>query len=168
METSEGNWSRAIPLAENVASLMPTHRMARTLLGLVAFKAGEWDKAEEHLKAAGTGPIGELTFALTRAWVKRANHDADGALTVLESPRLPEWAQYYLRYHRALIADISGRRTDARTIFEQVFKQDPRTLRTMLAYAHHAANSGDHKLARSIVAGLLQADAETELPVFYP
>ena len=151
METSEGNWKRALPLAEQVGNRMPTHRMARTLLGVAAFKAGEWDKAEDHLKAAGTGPIGELTHALSAAWVKLARGDVDGAITSLETPRLPEWAQYYMRYHKALIADVAGRRDDARETYEKVFKQDPRTLRTMLAYAQHAIVSGDFKLARGIV-----------------
>jgi tetratricopeptide (TPR) repeat protein len=151
METSEGNWQRALPLADQVANRMPTHRMARTLLGLTAFKAGEWDKAEDHLKAAGTGPIGELTYALTAAWVKLARGDASRAIAALESPRLPEWAQYYMRYHKALIADVAGRKDEARETYERVFKQDPRTLRTMLAYAYSAIASGDHKLARGIV-----------------
>ncbi|MEQ1653613.1 MAG: tetratricopeptide repeat protein, partial [Hyphomicrobium sp.] len=61
------------------------------------------------------------------------------------------WAQYYLRYHRALIADISSRRADARASYERVFKQDARTLRTALAYGRHAANSGDQKLARAVI-----------------
>ena len=130
---------------------MPTHRMARTVLGLTAFKAGDWAKAEEHLKAAGTGPIGELTFALSTAWVKQAHNETDAAMELLDSPKLPEWAQYYMRYHKALIADIAGRRTDARAAYERVFKQDPRTLRTTLAYTLHAASSGDYKLARATI-----------------
>jgi tetratricopeptide (TPR) repeat protein len=159
MEAAEGNWSRALPLAGQVAARAPTHRMARTLLGLEAFKTGEWDKAREHLAAAGTGPIGELTQALTGAWVQLARGEPDRALESLDSPRLPEWAQYYMRYHRALIADVSGRRSDARASYERVFKQDPRTLRTMLAYAHHAVNAGDVKLARSIVKDHLDRSA---------
>ncbi len=151
MLASEGNWARAVPLAEQVGQRMPSHRMARTLLGVVAFNAGQWDKAEEHLKAAGTGPIGELTLALTSAWVKLGRQNADAALAVLDAPKQPDWAQYYLRYHRALIADVSGRRAEARAAYERLFKQDPRTVRTMLAYAQHAANSSDHKLARAIV-----------------
>lgn len=151
METSQGNFDRAQALADQVAQRLPSHRMARTLLGLSAFNAGNLDKAEEHFKAAGSGPLGELTLALTRSWVLLARNQAETALEILDSPRQPEWAQYYLRYHKALIADIAGRRADARATYERIFKQDPRTLRTMLAYAQHAANSGDHKLARSVV-----------------
>lgn len=151
MELTEGHWPRATQLAEELAAKQPTHRFARMFLGLSEFKGGNFKKADEHFVAAATGPIGELTSALARAWIKLAQHDADGALALLDVPKQAEWAQFYLRYHRALIADIASRRAEARTAYERVFKQDNRTLRTALAYAQHAANSGDMKLARSIL-----------------
>lgn len=151
MESTEANWPRAIVLADELARSSPTHRMARLFLGLAAFKNGQLDKAEEHLVASGNGPIGELTSALARAWTKLAGNNADEAIALLEIPKQAEWAQYYLRYHRALIADLSSRRADARTSYERVFKQDPRTLRTALAFTQHAANAGDVKMAKSII-----------------
>ncbi len=151
MEATAANWPRAILLADDLATKHPTHRMARLFLGIAAYKHGQLDKADLHLVAAGNGPIGELTSALARAWVKLAANEADQALQLLEIPKQADWAQYYLRYHRALIADISSRRADARASYERVFKQDARTLRTALAFARHAANSGDAKLARAII-----------------
>jgi tetratricopeptide (TPR) repeat protein len=73
------------------------------------------------------------------------------ALALLESPRQPDWAQYYLRYHRALIADVAGRPLEARAAYERIPKSDLRTLRVVLAYAAHAANAGDTKLAQGIL-----------------
>ena len=151
MEASNGNWPRATTLAEELTTKQPTHRMARLYLGLAGFKAGNMAAAEEHLTAASTGPIGELTSALARAWVKLAEGKPDAALQLLEIPKQAEWAQYYLRYHKALIADIAGRRAEARAAYERVFKQDSRTLRTALAYAQHAAHSGDPKLAKTVL-----------------
>ena len=151
METTEANWPRAILLADELVQKQPSHRMARLFLGLAAFKHGQLDKAEEHLKASSNGPIGELTSALATAWVRLAANDADRGISLLDVPKQAEWAQYYLRYHRALIADMSSRRAEARSSYERVFRQDPRTLRTTLAYARHAANSGDMKLARTVL-----------------
>ncbi len=151
MEISEANWGQATAMAEQLVSRQPTHRFARMFLGLAEFKAGNLKKSDEHFVAAANGPVGELTSSLARAWVKLANHDADGALQLLDLPKQAEWAQFYLRYHRALIADMSSRRAEARNAFEKVFRQDNRTLRTTLAYAHHAANSGDSKLARAVL-----------------
>jgi tetratricopeptide (TPR) repeat protein len=151
MELSNGDWKRTLELAEMLIAKQPTNRMARLALGLSDFKAGNLTKADDHFKAASNSPIGELTSALVRAWLKLAEGKSQAALAMLEVPKQAEWAQYYLRYHKALIADIAGDRKEARRAYERVFKQDSRTLRTTLAYARHAAHSGEVKLAQSIL-----------------
>jgi tetratricopeptide (TPR) repeat protein len=151
METSEGEWTRANTFARALVKSQPTHRMANLLLGLAEFREKAYEKADGHFKAAAQGPIGELTSALSRAWVKLAQNDIDAALALLELPKQAEWAQFYLRYHKALIADIGGRRGEARTSYERVFKVDSRTPRYTIAFAQHAAHAGDIKLARAIV-----------------
>lgn len=151
METMSGNWSRAVPLAEQLAATQKTHRMSQFLLGVSAFKDGSYDKADEHFKAASENPIGELTSAVARGWTKLAAGDTSGALASVDLPKQPDWAQFYLRYHRALMADIAGRKSEARASYEKMFRQDNRTLRTSLAYAQHAAYHGDFKLAGQIV-----------------
>ncbi len=151
MEASEGNWARALPLARQIVKRVPVHRTAQTLLALEAFKAGDFARADAHLKSAANSPIGELTSSLARGWVQLADGKPDQALAALEIGRQADWAQYYLRYHRALIADVAGRRPEAAAAYEQIFKQDPRALRTALAYTRHAAASGNAVLARRII-----------------
>ena len=151
MELTEGNFEEAKQLSLRLSKAQEGHRLAHLFLGLSAFKSGSLDAADAALKASASGPIGELTGALSRAWVKFAQGKVDEALDLLQSPSQPEWAQYYMRYHRALIADAAGRRNEARAAYERVFKTDARTLRIALAFARHAANTGDMKLARSIL-----------------
>jgi tetratricopeptide (TPR) repeat protein len=151
METLAGNWPRAMPFAEQLVAAQPSHRMSHFLLGVEAFKAANYTKADDHFKAASENPIGELTAAIARGWTKLAAGDAAGAIQMVDLPKQPEWAQFYLRYHRALIADIAGRKSEARTSFEKMFRQDSRTLRTSLAYAQHAAHYGDVKLAKQVL-----------------
>ena len=151
METMAGNWPKALPLAEQLAATQKNHRMSQFLLGMAAFKAGNLANAEEHFKAASENPIGELTSAIARGWTKLAAGDAAGALAAVDLPKQPDWAQFYLRYHRALIADIAGKKSEASAAFEKMFRQDSRTLRTSLAYAQHAAFYGEMKLARQII-----------------
>jgi tetratricopeptide (TPR) repeat protein len=150
-EASRGDWMRAFKLAEELVAVQPKHRMAQLALALNAFKNGDYKSAGEHFKAAGGGPIGELTSALAAAWVDVATGDFDRALEKLDLPKQAEWAQFFLRYHRALIADVAGKKQDARVAYERAYKQDTRTLRTALAFARHAANAGDRKLALSII-----------------
>jgi tetratricopeptide (TPR) repeat protein len=67
-------------------------------------------------------------------------------------PKQAEWAQFYLRYHRALVADVAGRPVEAREAFDRAFRQDnTRSLRTSLAFARHAAHAGDRKLAATVL-----------------
>ncbi len=151
MEATEGDWTRAIELAQAMVERHDSHRMAHLVLGLSAFKAGNFAGAEKHFGAAGSGPIGELTSTLARAWVKLAIGEVDAALDLLEAGKQAEWAQFYIRYHRGLVADIGRRPAEARKTFARVFKMDARTPRTAMAYAQHAAKAGDLKLAKRIL-----------------
>jgi Flp pilus assembly protein TadD len=164
MELTQGNWPRAEALAGELARTQPPHRIARTLLGFANFKAGRYAEADGHFQAAGGNPIGELTSALARAWTLQAQGKTDEALTMLEAPKLPEWAQYYLRFHRALLADVAGRHAEARADFERIPKNDQRSLRVTLAYARHAAAGGDAKLA----LGILKAHFEKSNGEMHP
>lgn len=150
-EATEANWPLAVQHARRLVEAKSDHRMARMVLGVDEFKARNWTEAEEHFRISSAGPIGELTGAMARAWIRLARNDVDGALDLLQSSKHAEWAQFFLRYHRALVADVGGRRVEARTSFERSSKGEARTARTTLAFARHAANGGDVKLAKSIV-----------------
>ena len=116
MEASAANWPQALKLAEQLVAVQSQHRVANLALALGEFKGGQLKKAEANFRAAGTGPIGELTSALALAWVKQAEGDTTKALASLDMPKQAEWAQFYLRYHRALIADVAGRPQEARAV----------------------------------------------------
>lgn len=161
MEASEGNWPRVEMLARKLIAAQPTHRTARAFLGLAAFKEGRYQEAGDHFKEANNHPIGELTSALARAWIYQAQNKTQDALNLLDGNKLPDWALYFLRYHRALIADVAGRSAEARAAYERIAKGDQRALRIALAYASHAANAGDTKLALSILnANIARAKGE--------
>jgi tetratricopeptide (TPR) repeat protein len=156
MEASEGNWPRVEALARKLVEAQPSHRTARAFLGLVAFKAGRYQEAEEHFSEASSHPIGELTSTLARAWIYQAQNRTQDALNLLEGQKLPDWAQYFMRYHRALVADVAGRTAEARAAYDRIAKGDQRTLRVALAFARHAAHAGDTKLAQTILNSHLQ------------
>lgn len=165
MEASEGNWDSAIELAEEVVKRQPRHRMARLLLGITAFKGHDYKKAIENFKAAGSGPIGELTSVITRAWVLQAQGKTVKALASLAVRKQADWARFYLRYHRALIADLGGREKDSKRSFETVFQQDSKTLRTALAYARSRAHAGDFRQAKSVLRAHLRRSSGEPHPL---
>ncbi|HKD57604.1 MAG TPA: tetratricopeptide repeat protein [Hyphomicrobiaceae bacterium] len=151
MELMQGDWPRSEQLARELSELQPPRRMAHAFLGLVDFKAQRYAEADEHFKSAAANPIGEMTSTLARAWLYQAQGKTQEALALLDTPKQPDWAQYYLRFHRALLADQAGRHVEARAAYERLSKNDQRTLRVALAYARSAANAGDAKQALNIL-----------------
>ena len=148
LETASAHWDRAVELAQELVKIEPQHRIAQFLLGCEAFKQGKFGEADEHFAAARQGPIADLTSTLARAWVQEAAGKSDEALATLDSLSDADWAQFYQRYHRGLIADLAGKHDLARTAFSQAFKKNPGTLRVAEAYARHAVNFNNRKLAR--------------------
>ena len=147
LEAAAAHWDRAILLAKDLVKIEPSHRIAQFLLGCDAFKRGDYKEADDHFAAARQGPIADLTSTLARAWVEQAAGKTDDAFATLDSLSDADWAQFYQRYHRALIADVAGRHDIARQAFAQAFKKNPSTLRVADAYARHAVNDNNRKLA---------------------
>ncbi len=147
LETASANWVRATELATELVKVEPSHRIAQFLLGIDDFKQGNYKEAEKHFSSARQGPIADLTSTLARAWVQEAEGKHSEAFATLDTLSGADWAQYYQRYHRALIADIAGRHQLARQSYAQAFKRSPTTLRVADAYARHAVNSNDRELA---------------------
>jgi len=148
LEAASAHWDRAIDLAQELIKIEPQHRIAQFLLGCEAFKQGKYAEADEHFTAARQGPIADLTSTLARAWVQEADGKPDAALATLDSLSDADWAQFYQRYHRGLIADLAGKPDLAATAFAQAFKKNPGTLRVAEAYARHEVNNNNRKLAR--------------------
>jgi tetratricopeptide (TPR) repeat protein len=153
METSEGNWKQAVPLSRRLVTMQPQHRTAHAFVGIVDFSEGKYEDADKHFIASSANPIGELTSTLSRAWSLLAQGKAGAGLALLDSPKQPEWAQYYLRYHRALLADVAGNSLEARAAWERIPKNDLRSLRITLAYARHLAVAGDKQGALTVLRG---------------
>ena len=151
LETAAARWNRAIELAKDLVKVEPSHRIAQFLLGIEAFKQADYKAAEESFSAARQGPIADLTSTLARAWVLEAAGKHNEAFAALDTLSNADWAQYYQRYHRALIADVAGRHRLASQAYAQAFEKNPTTLRVADAYARHAVNANDRELAVKIL-----------------
>jgi tetratricopeptide (TPR) repeat protein len=156
IEVAQGNWPRAEALAREVVKRQRGNSLAQMFLGLAAFKAGRLEEAEGYFKDGGSSPIGELTNVLARAWITQAQEKSDEALNALEAPKLPDGTATIVRYHRALLADVAGRASDARASYGRIPKVDQRILRISMAFAASAAHAGDMKLAQGILMAHLE------------
>lgn len=151
MDVTEGRFDTAVRLAQRFKDSDPPHRISQLILGLNDAKNGRYVQAQTHFQASATNVIGELTAGLAVAWMLAAQNDTKAALETLDNIKQAELAQFYVRYHKALILDLAGRRQEAGVAFERVFRSDSKSLRMALAYAQHASAVGDQKLARSIL-----------------
>jgi tetratricopeptide (TPR) repeat protein len=164
-EASEANWNRAVPLANKLVELDPSHRLAHLVIGLSSFKAGDYTRAEKEFSAAKDGLIGELTSGLAGAWAALAAGDANRALKLVTEPKNAEGAKFYLTFHQGLIADVGGKRREAASAYQRSLRLNGRMLRTGLGYARHAAHEGKFKLANSILDGLSDGSQDEEHPL---
>jgi tetratricopeptide (TPR) repeat protein len=151
MDVTEGRFDSAVKHARRFADSEPPHRISQLVLALSDAKAGRYKDAQQHFKLSGTGVVGELTAGIAQAWMLVAQNDLKGALEMLDSIKQAELAQFYVRYHKALIFDVAGRQQEGGAAFERVFRGDAKSLRMAIAFAHHASSVGDQKLARSIL-----------------
>jgi tetratricopeptide (TPR) repeat protein len=151
LEAAAAHWPRAVSLATKLVETEKLHRIARLVLAVDAFRKGDYAEAESHLRSARKGPISDLTTSLGLAWVKLAAGDPDAAFATLNEMKKAEWAQFYRRYHKGLIASLARRHDIADKSLSQAFNKNNRTRRIAEAYAREAANSGDTKLAARIL-----------------
>ena len=147
MEATEGNRQKAAHLARQLVKNNKGHRLAQLWLGIDSFSNGRLDEADKHFKAAYSGPVGELTSSLAQAWVALAQGKKNDAYALLKSSKQADWSDFYLRYHRALIADAMGDQKTARSNYQRIFSVDSRTPRTTAAYIRHAVRYGQYRLA---------------------
>ena len=148
MEMADGHYDQALDLSRSLVTVEPTHRIAHLMLALESFKTKKYKDAETNFRAAATNPLGQLTGAIAIGWIKVAEGDLSGANQLADATKQAEWAQNYVRFQRALMADVGGRPQEARSAYQAVFKQDNRALRPTLAYVSHLGHTGDVKTAR--------------------
>ncbi len=151
METSEGNWDQAVPLARRLIVFRKKHRVAHLLLGLTDVKNNDLDAADKHFKAASFSPIGELTGTLARSWVALARGEPEQGIKLLAALKKAEGGQFHVSYQTGLIAGQAGLNKTAHAAFTRVFKIDKRALRVALAYSRQLAKEGDFEGAKNVL-----------------
>lgn len=159
-EAQAGNWTGADDYAARVVDVDPSNRIAQLYLGVKAFKAGAYERADKHFKEGAVGPIGELTSTLARSWVLAAQRKTTAALDLLDTLKDSDWARFYRLYHRGLIASAGGEAELASKDYAELFKMEPRTISVAMAYAAHADKLGEATLAREVLKANMTSNAQ--------
>ena len=111
MEASQGNWPRAEALARELVKA----RARRTALracppsGITAFKAGRFTEAEATFQGRRHAPHRRADQRPgARLDTPGAGHGPTRRWPIIDAAKLPDWANTFIRYHRALLADLGG------------------------------------------------------------
>ncbi len=150
LKVATGDFQEALALARKLRAREKEHKVANFFLGITAFSKKSYRSADRYFKAGGKGPIADLTANLARAWINLARGRKTTAIKFASKPVTPQTEAIEL-LHRALIADLAGRRSMARAAFKALRAKSPRNMRAAEAFARHAAFRGDKDLALEIL-----------------
>ena len=151
METTEGNWEQAVPLARRLIKVRKSHRIAHLLLGLNDAKNADYVSADKHFAAASASPIGKLTATLARSWIALAQNEPGRGIKLLSSLKKVEGGRFHIDYQTGLIAGEAGLRKTSHSAYARLFKSSRQVLRVALAYGRQLAHEGKFKQARKIL-----------------
>jgi tetratricopeptide (TPR) repeat protein len=147
---SAGDVKRAEELAPGVLALDPTHRLARTLLGIKEFNARRYAKALEHFKTIDATPLDELTSNLLIAWTHTAEKNPKAAMAALDQLGKTEYFTIFRDFHGALIADLLAQPTRAEAFYKKAFEQAGTSNRVIQAYGNFLERNGKKEQARTL------------------
>ena len=147
---ADGAVDESMLLAERLAGIDRTHRIARLTLAMRAIKRAQYTPARAHLAQSIRGPIADLTATLIGSWLLAANNDVKSAIENIDRLQGPEWYAAFKDLHAGLMLDFAGQRKEAGKRLERAYQLDKNSLRTVDAYARWASRNGDRKTALEV------------------
>ena len=126
LDAASAHWDSAVKLAKDLVKTDSTNRLApfpARLRGLQARPLRGGRRNISPRRARARSPISPRRSPAPGCRKPRARPRRRFA--TLDSLSDADWAQFYQRYHRALIADLAGKRDVARQAYAQAFKKNP-------------------------------------------
>jgi tetratricopeptide (TPR) repeat protein len=154
-----GDIDGSLSLAKRLVAKNADSGLPSMVLGIEQLKLGDYEKAEEHFRASlsrfgapQAGPVAPLLAGLLTAWAQEGRNRTDAALATIDGLSGPQWYALFKDFHRALIADMAGRGSDAVKWMQSSFNADRATLRTVEGYARVLSRAGETERAREALS----------------
>jgi Flp pilus assembly protein TadD len=147
LRLANGDVREAIEGARRLVGIDHSNPLGRLALATKAIRQGDFAGADTELAKSVKSPLGSLTTGLLSAWLKEGQNKIDMAFTTIDELSGPNWYDIFKAYHRALIADLAGRKADAMKSIKEAYATDGAAPRVVDAYARIAARSGDRQEA---------------------
>ena len=145
---SNGDMRDAFVLAQRLIARDPNNGLAQLALGVRDLKFRQFAAARARF-ARGAGDQSDLTSTLLTAWSYAGSGETRRALDTVDKLSDDNF-DIFRNYHKALIAEISGRDADASKWFKAAYDSDKNTLRLADSYAQFLSRQGDRQGAIGI------------------
>ena len=149
---ANGEIDRAADTAQRLLELDASNDMARLVVATVALKQRRYDGAISDLSKLGADTFEGVTGEILKAWAMTGQNHVDealGSLDKIANGGLEE----FLVFHRAIMADVAGRSSDAVAFITQAHDADPYTADIVEAYARILGNAGQYDKAIDAIVG---------------
>jgi tetratricopeptide (TPR) repeat protein len=138
---ADGQVDDAADMAKHVLELEPDNDMAKLVLATQAFKQRRYDAAVNDLNKLDPQTFEGVTGSILKAWALTGQNKVDDAFKSLD--KLADGGlEDFLVFHRAIMADVSGRPADAIKYITAAHDADPFTADIVEAYARILGNAG--------------------------
>lgn len=138
-------------VARHLLELSAPNDLATLVLGVEALKDRRYAAAARSLENVGGDTYAGIAGGVLRAWALAADGKLQQANEVLDG--IGEGGlEDFLVFHRALMADVSGRTADALELGKRAHEADPYVARIVEAYTRMLGNAGRFDEAEKVLA----------------
>jgi tetratricopeptide (TPR) repeat protein len=143
---ADGQIDAAVDVAREIVADAPGDDMAKLVIATQAFKQRRYDAAIADLDKVDPTTFEGVTGAILKAWALTGEGKVDDAFKSLD--RIADGGlEEFLVFHRAIMADVSGRQADAIKYITEAHDADPYTADVVEAYARILGNAGQYEPA---------------------
>ncbi len=164
LKVADGKVASAVGLAEQIVARDDSNRLARLVLGVNAFRNGEYAAARNHLQRSRSGPVSTLIQELFTAWSYVGEGRMDEALGVLDKGVSESVFSPFYIVNRALVNDLSGRNAQAGADYTEALRATGgRSLRVIQNYGSFLEREGRKQEAEALYLGFLSGVPENRV-----
>ena len=148
---ANGQMDDAVSAARHALELDKTDDLARLVVATDAVKQRRYVAAVDMLNGLSSDSFEGLTGSILEAWALTGEGKVDDAYALLDKLGKGGMEEFFV-FHRAMMADVSGRQADAIKYITQAHDADAFTADIVEAYARIMGNSGDYAKGLSAIA----------------
>lgn len=155
---AQGRFEESLPYADKLKEVPDIERFSRLALAVDSFKKKDFTKAQYWLKLSLGADLDKLICGVMTGWAMQGAGQGAEAMDYVGRLEGPEWFDLFKAYHRALIADATGKTDKADAAYAEAIANTsaggaaPETwMRAAQAYATFLARKGDKDKALSVL-----------------